>query len=274
MKIDSHVHFWKYQPTRDAWITEEMKIIQRDWLPQDLLPWLQHHHINGAVAVQADQSEEETNFLLALADQFDFIKGVVGWVDLRSAQVESRLSHFTSFKKIKGFRHIVQAEAEGFLLQPDFLRGIRLLRAFDFTYDILVYPKHLKAVREFVHRNPDQHFVIDHLAKPLIKSREMDTWKNDMVQLAAHEKVYCKVSGLVTEADWKNWKGQDFAPYLDVVFDLFGTKRILYGSDWPVCLVAATYQQQQSIVENYISNLSIQEKEDIMGGNAVRFYNL
>lgn len=273
-RIDSHQHFWKYSPIRDSWITEEMKVIQRDFLPQHLAQLLQENQIDGCVSVQADQSEEETQFLLTLAGQNDFIKGVVGWVDLKSKKIRERLSCYSAFPKLKGFRHVVQGEKDDFLRDKDFLAGIGALRDFSFTYDILVYSRQLEEVIQFVRKFPDQKFVMDHIAKPSIKDREFTHWSKKMTALAAFENVSCKLSGMVTETDWKNWKQDDFNTYLDHVFECFGTHRIMYGSDWPVCLVAASYRQQLNIVQNYISKLSAPEKESVMGGNAIRFYNL
>jgi L-fuconolactonase len=278
-RIDSHQHFWKYNPVRDSWITEEMKVIKRDFSPEDLWPILLENKIDGCVSVQADQSEEETQFLLNLAGQNSFIKGVVGWVDLKSLQTQERLHFYSQFHKLKGFRHVVQSEKNGFLTQQDFLAGIGALRDFNFTYDILIYSRQLEETISFIKKFPDQKFVIDHIAKPSIKDKEFKSWAKSMSMIAAFENVYCKLSGMVTEAapiaiGGKSWKPEDFSPYLDHIVGQFGTHRIMYGSDWPVCLVAASYNQQLSLVENFISKLSTTEKESIMGGNAISFYNL
>jgi len=274
MRIDAHQHFWKFDPVRDSWITDEMSTIQRDFFPKDLEPLLNSNKIDGCIAVQANQSESETQFLLDLATKNQFIKGVVGWVDLRGNDIKDRLSYFSSFQLIKGFRHVVQAEPDGFLLDKKFREGIAALQDFNFTYDILVYPNQLKEAAEFIRHFPNQKFIIDHLAKPYIKAGKIDEWKKDLKQCSLFENVYCKLSGLVTEADWKNWKPQDLTPYLDTALELFGSCRLIYGSDWPVCLLAADYNQQLSVIENYISKLSSSEKTMIMGENAVRFYNL
>jgi L-fuconolactonase len=275
LRIDSHQHFWKYNPVRDAWITEDMQAIRRDFLPADLEPILKENGIDGCVPVQADQSEEETLFLLNHAETNSFIKGVVGWVDLRAPAVEDRLAYFSQFKKVKGFRHIVQGEPDdAFLLRKDFQKGISKLKEFNYTYDILIYPRHLEAAIKFVHQFPNQLFVIDHLAKPMIKKGQLNNWHKEMAALASFDNVYCKVSGMVTEASWHTWKESDFKPFLDVVFETFGTKRVMYGSDWPVCLVAASYKSQLSIVENYLASFSVSEKYNVMGNNAQRFYNL
>ncbi|MDN3654661.1 amidohydrolase family protein [Ferruginibacter paludis] len=275
MRIDSHQHFWKYHPVKDAWITDDMKVIQRDFLPADLLPLLQQNNLDGCVAVQADQSEMETNFLLQLAQENDWIKGVVGWVDLRAANLEERLQHFAQYKKIKGFRHIVQAEpADDFLLSTDFCNGIAVLSKYNFTYDILVFPRQLKHVAAFVQRFPEQQFVIDHLAKPDFKKADFAEWEKAMRAAAAYPNVCCKVSGMVTEADWKNWTNDSFTYCLDVVVDAFGINRLMFGSDWPVCLVAASYQETCNIIHRYFMQFSIAEQEKLWGKNAVDFYHL
>jgi L-fuconolactonase len=273
-RIDSHQHFWNYNPARDAWITDEMKVIQCDFLPEHLSLILEQNRINGCVSVQADQSEAETEFLLGLADKYDFIKGVVGWVDLRAKNLEERLNHYSQFKKLKGFRHIVQAESDGFLLTPEFSKGVDVLRSFGFTYDILIYPNQLLDAIAFVKDHADQPLVMDHLAKPYIRDREIKTWAAYIKQLAQFPNLYCKLSGMVTEADWASWKQKDFEPYIDVVLKNFGADRVMYGSDWPVCLVAARYDQQLGILEQCIEALTTSEKQKIMGENATRFYNL
>lgn len=273
MRIDAHQHFWQFDPVRDAWITEgAMSTIRRDFLPNDLQPILQQNGIDGCVAVQADQSETETQFLLDLAAQNDFIKGVVGWVDIKADNLSERLDYFSQFPKLKGFRHILQGEKPEFMLDPKFTEGVRLLGKKGYTYDILVFPHHLIAVKVFLQRTDNQPFVIDHIAKPYIQKGMIDQWAKDMKSIAEYENVYCKISGMVTEADWKGWKKADFTPYIDVVFEAFGTDRIMYGSDWPVCLVAASYEKQLSIVQNYVSKLSDTEGGKIMGENAKNFY--
>jgi len=274
MKIDAHQHFWKYDPVRDSWIEDNMKALRRDFLPKDLAPILENNDIDGCIAIQADQSEHETEFLLSLAKNNPFIKGVVGWVDLRADNIEERLPHYSSNNLLKGVRHIVQAESDDFMLEEKFQYGISLLTQFKLTYDILVLSPQLPATIQFVNKFPSQKFVIDHMAKPNIKKGEMVPWKKNMEELAKSKNVFCKVSGLVTEADWKNWKKQDFTKYLDVIFNAFGVDRILYGSDWPVCKLAAEYHQQLKIIESYISSFSIKDKKKIMGENTIRFYNI
>jgi L-fuconolactonase len=275
LRIDSHNHFWKFDPVRDSWITAGMSAIQRDFLPDDFWPLLSQYNFDGCVVVQSDQSTEENVFQLKNADENDFIKGVVGWVDLRHEKLESKLAWYQSFNKMKGFRHILQSETDrALMLTPAFRRGIGLLAKYGFTYDILIYPDQLPFAARLVAEFPGQKFVIDHLAKPPIKNGDMETWKKDIVALGRFENVYCKISGMVTEADWKNWKLKDFKPYIDVVVESFGPNRIMYGSDWPVCLVASTYDDMLGIVKRYFTSFSVHEQQLFFGGNATRFYNL
>ena len=276
MRIDAHQHFWKYDPTRHAWITEEMSALRQDFLPENLTPELEANQIDASVSVQAEQSEEETQFLLRLAERNPRIAGVVGWLDLRSPGIGKRLEHFSREKKLSGFRHFAQDEPDDhFLTGEEFVRGVKSLRAHGFTYDILIYPRQLPAARELVERLPDQRFVIDHLAKPDIKNgRRTKEWTNHIRAISQNKNTYCKVSGLVTEANWASWKTRDFRPYLDVVFQAFGTDRLMFGSDWPVCLMAASYGQVRQIVEDYLGGQGEAEIGKIFGGNAIRFYNL
>lgn len=274
-RIDSHQHFWKFDPVRDSWINEEMKVIQRDFFPEDLQVELRRNDFDGCVAVQSDQSEAENHFHFQNAEKFDFIKGIVGWVDLQSKTIEARLKYYSQFKKIKGFRHVLQGEPQrDLMLQPAFINGISFLKKYNYTFDILIFKDQLQYVPKLVSAFPDQPFIIDHMAKPEIKNREIDQWEKEIRGLAPFENLYCKISGMVTEADWKNWKKEDFKPYLDVVVETFGTDRIMFGSDWPVCLVAASYSEMLRIVEDYFSTFSKDEQEKFFGLNAIRFYNL
>ncbi|HJT75393.1 MAG TPA: amidohydrolase family protein [Chitinophaga sp.] len=275
MVIDAHQHFWHYHPVKDAWITDDMKVLQDNFLPEHLLPVLQENGVDGCVAVQADQSENETAFLLELAAQHHFIRGVVGWIDLRAEDLEARLEHFKQFRALKGFRHIVQGEPDpSFLLRDDFCRGINMLARYNFTYDILVYPVQLPAVAAFVPKFPELRLVIDHLAKPYFKTGEISSWETHMRAIAQHPHVYCKLSGMITEADWQKWEPAHFTPFLDVALEAFGPERLMFGSDWPVCKVAGTYAEVKGIIKDYISRLSETEQAGIMGGNAIRFYGL
>ncbi|MDB5192118.1 MAG: amidohydrolase [Segetibacter sp.] len=273
--IDSHQHFWKFDPVRDSWITSEMAAIQNDFLPAHLHPLLRENGFSGCVVVQSDQTEEHNKFLLEQATGNPFIKGVVGWVNLRSEDIHERLEYYSQFEIIKGFRHVLQGEEDrALMLKPEFMRGIAALEDFGYTYDILIFPDQLKYIPEFVSAFPDQKFVIDHLAKPGIKNQKIDEWTLEIMAVARYENVYCKISGMVTEADWKNWKYEDFKPYLDVVVEAFGQDNIMYGSDWPVCLVAASYEQTAGIVKQYFADFTTNEQEKFFGENATRFYNL
>ena len=257
MHIDAHQHFWIYDPREYGWIDDTMTPLRRDFLPVDLQHELEWEGFEGSVAVQARQSLQETRWLLELAGPSPFILGVVGWVDLRSPQVREDLQALARNPKLVGIRHIVQSEPDDrFLLQPDFLRGISLLAEFDLAYDILIYPKHLRVAAEFARRFPEQRFVLDHLAKPEIKSGNIQAWKKGIAELAANPNVYCKLSGLVTEADWTHWKPADTRPYLDVALEYFGANRLMIGSDWPVCTLAGAYSRVMGLVNDYLSGHS------------------
>jgi len=271
--IDAHQHFWRFDPNRDTWITDEMQKIRRDFLPQHLQPVLQASGIDGCIAVQAS---DDTDFLLDLAKENDFIKGVVGWVDLLDHNIENNLDHYSRYPKLKGFRHVLQGEADrALMLRPSFKRGVAALGKKGYTYDILIYPDQLGYTKEFVAAFPDQPFVLDHIAKPHIKDRYItDEWKAAIHAVAQYPNLYCKISGIVTEADWYNWKPEHFTVYLDTVVEAFGTDRILYGSDWPVCLVAASYEQVINIVKDYFAKFTNDEQAAFFGGNAIKFYKL
>jgi L-fuconolactonase len=275
MNIDSHQHFWRYDAVRDAWITDAMAVLKRDFLPEHLVPELAANGMDASVAVQAVQSENETMFLLDLAEKNKRVAGIVGWVDLLSPRLAERLEHFSHFSKLRGFRHIAQAEPDDcFLARKDFVSGVAQLRTFGFTYDILIYPKQLPAATELVTQLPQQRFAIDHMAKPEIKTGKIEPWATQMKKIAQNQNVFCKVSGLVTEADWKSWKADDFKPYLDVVFNAFGVDRLMFGSDWPVCLLAATYRQVNELIHDYAKSFSQSDKDKLFGGTSTRFYSL
>jgi len=275
MIIDSHQHFWIYETEKHAWIDDEMKAIRKDFLPENLKSIYQENGIDGCVAVEADQTEAETIFLLDLADKNDFIKGVVGWLDLRASNIESVLEKYSRFPKLKGLRHVVQAEADhNFMLRPAFLNGIAALEKHNLTYDILIFPHQLGAALELVRRFPNQKFVIDHIAKPYIKDGFYDGWATLMKAISSYSNVYCKLSGMITEADYNHWTPEQIEPYMQLVLDTFGTKRILFGSDWPVCLVAGNYTKTKELVTNFIAKLTLEDQAAIMGGNAMQFYNL
>jgi L-fuconolactonase len=275
MVIDSHQHFWKYEPVKHSWIDDDMSVIRRNFSPSDLAKVYQENSIDGCVAVQADQTLEETDFLIDLASINNFIKGIVGWVDLRAENIENVLEKYSTDKIVKGFRHVVQGEVDhNFLLRPNFSRGISLLEKHNFTYDILVFPHQLGSVLEFVKKFPHQKFVIDHIAKPYIKDGYFEGWATMMTAIGKHENVSCKMSGMVTEADFNIWTPEQIHPYMDTVLEAFGSKRILFGSDWPVCLVAGNYSKIKKLTTDFISQLSKIEQNSIMGNNAIEFYNL
>ena len=275
MGIDAHQHFWIYNPAEYAWIDQSMAILERDFLPEDLLPELKKSCFQGSIAVQARQTPEETRWLLELADKSPNILGVVGWVDLRGRECRSQLQAFSANPKLVGIRHIVQSEADDyFLLRPDFLEGIALLEEFDLAYDILIYSRHLPVAAEFVERFPRHRFVLDHLAKPPIRSGEIESWARGIRRIASFPNVYSKLSGLITEADWRGWRAEDIAPYLQVAFEAFGGTRLMTGSDWPVCLVAGSYHRTMEVVQNYLQGHSAETREAVLGGNAQRFWRL
>lgn len=275
IRIDAHQHFWNYDPAKHIWMNEQMGVLKTDYLPSDLEPLLKNCGLDGCVAVQANQAEVENEFLLDLANQFDFIKGIVGWVDLQAYDVVERLSYYQQFSKIKGFRHVIHDEPDiDFMHRAAFMSGLLQLKSFNYTYDLLIFPKHLPNTIELLKVFNQQLFVIDHIAKPNIKNGEIDTWKKHLKEVASFENVYCKISGMVTEADWSAWKKEDFTKYLDAVVEAFGINRIMYGSDWPVCTLAASYEAQFSIVKDYFLSFSRTEQDNFFGGNASKFYKI
>ncbi len=275
MHIDAHQHFWVYSAREYNWIDDSMAALRRDFLPNHLKSELESNGFHGSVAVQARQTLEETRWLLKLAESSPWILGVVGWVDLRSPDVRSQLKELARNPKLVGVRHIVQSEPDDrFLLQPDFLRGISALEEFDLAYDILIYTKHLPVAAEFMQRFPRQRFVLDHLAKPPIKRGDLDLWAQGIRRLAEFPNLFCKLSGLVTEADWQHWKLEQIVPYLDVAFEAFGADRLMVGSDWPVCLVAASYARWIEVVNTYLRGQKPECRDRVLGGNAQRFWQL
>ena len=275
MHIDAHQHFWVYNPREFEWIDDAMASLRRDFLPPALKTELDLAEFQGCVAVQARQTLEETRWLLELAASSPFILGVVGWVDLQSPQVRLQLKELAENPRLVGVRHVVQGEPDDrFLLRPEFLRGIAALEEFDLAYDILIYPRHLPVAAEFVRQFPRQRFVLDHLAKPPIKSGSLHPWTDGIRRLAAFPNVFCKLSGMVTEADWQRWQPRQTTPYLDVAFECFGPERLMIGSDWPVCTVAASYARAMQVVKDYLGRHTEQVREAVLGGNAQRFWKL
>lgn len=275
MKLDAHQHFWNYNTRDYGWIGEEMSVIRRSFLPEDLQPILTDSGISGCVAVQARQSLEETEWLLELADKHEFIKGVVGWVDLCSEEAASQLAGYAANPWLKGVRHVIQDEPDvKFVLREDFQRGIALLEQHNLAYDLLVSKEQLPYAVELVQNFPKQRFVIDHLAKPDIKAGVGSPWKETMEAIAAYPNVYCKLSGMVTEADWNHWKQEDFTFYLDTVLQAFGSERVMYGSDWPVCTAAGTYAEVINLLQTHVKRLPEAEQKLIFGDNCAAFYSL
>jgi len=275
MRIDAHQHFWNYSAAEYPWIGAGLERLARDYLPSDLEPLLAAEQIDGSVAVQARQSVEESLWLLALAKAHPLVKGVVGWVDLRSDRVGDDLHALAANPKFVGVRHVVQDEPDPrFVLGSDFGRGVRQLHQHGLTYDLLLYPNQLPAAIELVGLLPEQPFVVDHLAKPRIVAGEIDGWERDIRAIARHDNVCCKVSGMVTEAVRRGWKRDDFTPYLDVVLESFGPERLMFGSDWPVCLLAGEYADVAAIPREYFSRLSATEQRMIWGETAAGFYGL
>lgn len=275
MRIDAHQHFWRYTPAEYGWIDDSMAALRRDFLPADLRPEMERAGVDACVAVQARQTLEETRWLLELADANPFVAGVIGWIDLQADDAAEQLEQFAEHPKLLGIRHIVQSEPDDrFMLRPAFCRGISLLEDRNLTYDILIYPKHLPAAVDFVSRFRRQPFVLDHLAKPDIRGGEIREWEKGIRELAQFPLVFCKLSGLVTEADWTRWTPNDIKPYLDVAFDCFGSHRLLAGSDWPVCTVAADYRRTIGLVEGYMADRPAHERNAVMGGNAARVWRL
>lgn len=274
MIIDSHQHFWNYDPQRDIWINDSMEVIRKDFLPNDLKPILQENGVDGCIAVQADQTEMETEFLLECAKQNPFIKGVVGWVDLIDKNLEDRLKHFTTNPLFKGVRHIVQSEKDDYLLRKDVQRGIGLLSKYNLTFDILVFPKQLPAAVQMVKKFPKQTFILDHIAKPNISEPMTELWKTNITALSKFENVHCKLSGMVTETNDFCFTAEDFTPFIDYIFSCFGANRILFGSDWPVSLLAADYTKVITLILEYLNEYSAHIKSQVLGLNAIKIYNL
>ncbi|WP_424494695.1 amidohydrolase family protein [Salinimicrobium sp. GXAS 041] len=275
MNIDSHQHFWNYDPAKYSWINDSMHKIKKDFLPSDLAPVLQKNGIGGTVAVEAFHSEKETEFLLDLASEFPFIKAVVGWVDLYSENVGSRLKMFSKNPVFKGVRHTVYDEKGEFLTENLFQKGIAALGKFGLTYDLLIFEHQLPGAIELMKKFPKQRFVLDHMAKPRISpDGPSEEWTSNIRTLAENKNVFCKVSGLVTETPGFHREIRDFIPFLDVVVDAFGEDRLMFGSDWPVCLSAADYEDTMAIVRDYFAAYGEESMRKLLGGNAARCYRI
>ncbi len=275
MRIDGHQHFWKYNPIHQVWMTDQMAALRRDYLPDELKPLLRQIQFDGTIAVQARQMVEETEWLLELSDKHDIIKGVVGWVDLRSPKVREQLETSAKHPQLVGVRHVVHDEPEDdFMRLPEFRRGIAQLAEFSLTYDLLLFPRHLPVAVKLVREFPDQLFVLDHIAKPAIREGLISPWREDLKHLAEFPNVFCKLSGMVTEANWKQWRPEDFHRYLDVVIAVFGTERVMIGSDWPVCTLSGDYVSTMRVVTDYVQQFPKEVRDAILGGNCERFYGI
>ena len=274
VRVDAHQHFWKYSPAEFGWIDDSMAKIRRDFLPSDLRPLLDEAGIDATVAVQACQTIEETEWLLTLAQENDWIAGVVGWIPLIAAEAAVTLENLAANSKLKGIRHVLQAEPGEYMLRDDFNRGVAALRRYGLTYDVLVFQHQLPTAIQFVDRHPDQPFVLDHVAKPRIQARELEPWRTNIRELARRPHVACKLSGMVTEADYQGWSEDDLRPYIETVLEAFGPERLMFGSDWPVCVVAASFTRWVGVVRDFVQELSEEEQASVFGGNAIAAYGL
>ena len=274
IKIDTHQHFWVYDPDRYSWIDSSMQVLKRDFLPEHLHPLLSENGIDGAVVVQAAHAEYETEFFFKLAEENKFIKGIVGWVDLTAENVEERLAFYSENKIFKGIRHILQDEPEDFIIRPDFLAGINKLSKFGLVYDIVVREHQLPAAVDLVRKFPDQKFVLDHIGKPQISTGIDPAWRSNIRDLSGLPNVSCKLSGMVSETNNFQWEKKDFLPFIHEVVEAFGIDRVMFGSNWPVCLLAAEYEEVTEIIEDYIAAFSVNEQAKILGSNAISFYDL
>ena len=275
MIIDSHQHFWQVGRFDYPWMSSDLGVLYRDYLPPVLEPILQANGVEKTVLVQASNSVEESRWLLELADQYPFIAGVVGWVDLRSEHVDAQLAELADHSKFKGVRHLVESEpANDWLVQPEVLRGLKQLAESDLSYDLLVHPRHLCHVRRVAAECPDLRLVIDHMAKPAIGRGEFDDWSKQFRPLAEFANMHCKLSGLVTEANWSNWRVDDLRPYVDCALESFGPERLMFGSDYPVCLLAASYERVLDSFQEALKDLADSERTMILSKSATKFYRL
>jgi L-fucono-1,5-lactonase len=274
MKIDAHHHFWKYSAAQYEWIGDALSVIRRDFLPSDLEKEIRAAGIDGVISVQARQTLEETRWLLAMAAQNEFIKGVVGWVPLTNPSIREELELLGDDPRLRAVRHVVQGESDGYLLRNDFNAGVSVLRELGLAYDLLICERQLPEAIHFVDQHPDQIFVLDHLAKPLVKENRLDPWRQNIKELARRENVYCKVSGLVTEADFEAWTEAQLQPYFETALEAFGAERLMFGTDWPVCLVACPYRRWYDIVCRFAASLSSEEEMSLFGRAAARAYGL
>jgi len=275
MIVDAHQHFWKFDATRHQWITDDMKVLRRNFLPIDLQPIYNKLNIGGCIAVQADESDTETAFLLTLATENNFIEGVVGWIDPKDNLLEEKLNQYSTQTFLKGFRNIIQGKPDDFYFtNPEFHQFLKKLKFYNFTYDILVYEDQLRATIKCTEQFPDQKFILDHCGKPNIKAKNYKDWASQIKILASNPNVYCKLSGLVTEANLNSWSYDDLMPYMEIAAEYFGSDRLCFGSDWPVCLLASDYERLYDVTNKFINQLPSKEQENILGINVCRFYGI
>lgn len=274
MTIDSHQHFWSYNPEKHSWISEDMSVIRRDFTPSELHDIYVKNNVDGCVAVEADQTLRETEYLLELAELYEWIKGIVGWIDLKSSDTPALIEKYSAYPHFKGVRYVLQALPDGFMSDPQFIKGVSALHPYGLTYDILTTERQLDEVVHFVSKLPEMKLVIDHISKPNIKEESIEHWYAKMKTLSEYNHVHVKLSGMITEAHWDSWTTDDLKPYVDFCLENFGPKRLMFGSDWPVCLVAGSYTKVIQSLKTLISSLSADEQNDIMGNTAISFYNL
>ncbi len=275
MNIDSHQHFWRYNSRDYDWIGDDMRSLRRDFLPPELKVNMDKTGMDGTISIQARQTLEETDWLLELASEYPFILGVVGWLPVASKRIQQILENYAGKQKLKALRHVIQDEKDDdFILDQNFNRGISQLKKFNLVYDILIYERQLPRTIQFVDNHPNQVFVLDHIAKPRIASGQLYPWKSHIIDLAKRGNVYCKISGLVTEADVTGWSENQLKPYLDTVLNAFKPERLIFGSDWPVCTAGIQYKDWSDMVRKFICSLSADEQSAIMGKNAQAVYSL
>lgn len=273
--VDSHFHLWRYSPAEYGWISKDMQPLRRDFLPAELQQEMRGADVECAVAVQARQTLEETAWLLALAREFPFIAGVVGWASLTNPDFPKRLEVLAADPRLKGLRNVLQDEPDDtYMLRDDFQRGMAALQGTGLVYDILVFERQLPFAVQLADRNPNQVFVMDHLAKPKIRSGEISPWREQMQELARRPNVFCKLSGMVTEADWRRWSTEELRPYVEIALECFGSERLMAGSDWPVCTLACNYRRWWRTLRELVSTLTPGEQQNVLGGNAARVYRL
>jgi len=273
--VDSHQHFWQVGRFDYPWMTPEIEVLCQDYLPSTLEPILKRCGIEQTILVQASNSVEETRWLLSLADHNSFIAGVVGWVDLQADDVGGQLDEFTAHPKFKGVRHLVESEpGDDWLARPNVIRGLGELARRQIAYDLLVHSRHLEYARRVAQESPGLSLVVDHMAKPPIARHEIDEWRNEIKKLAVYPNVSCKLSGLVTEADHEHWRRSDLRPYVETALEYFGARRMMFGSDWPVCLLAAAYDRVLETAQSLIAELNSEDRARVLSGNAREFYRI